>query len=184
MIEAPGPDRIVAEGVSIRYGDRVALQRTDLVIEAGTIHGIIGPAGGGKTSFLRTLNLMSVELDGAHADGSIRIGDDEILSDPQVRRDPATLSQLRRRVGRQSLRQITFLNQHDAACADGDAGQQQHQPAGQPALARASIRVVGDGLEVSEHGKTNFGPAARLQRRAGLTPCAGCGLAAASTLQW
>lgn len=69
--------------VSIRYGDRVALQRTDLVIEAGTIHGIIGPAGGGKTSFLRTLNLMSVELDGAHADGSIRIGDDEeILSDP------------------------------------------------------------------------------------------------------
>ncbi len=99
MIEAPGPDRIVAEGVSIRYGDRVALQRTDLVIEAGTIHGIIGPAGGGKTSFLRTLNLMSVELDGAHADGSIRIGDDEILSDPQVRRDPATLSQLRRRVG-------------------------------------------------------------------------------------
>ncbi len=99
MTDGSGPDRIVATGVSVRYGQRVALQRTDLVVEAGTIHGIIGPAGGGKTSFLRTLNLMSIELDGAHADGSIRIGTDEILADERVRRDPASLSQLRRRVG-------------------------------------------------------------------------------------
>jgi phosphate transport system ATP-binding protein len=96
---AAAHDRITATGVSIRYGDEVALQRTDLVIEAGAIHGIIGPAGSGKTSFLRTLNLMSVELDGARAEGSIRIGDDEILADARVLRDPATLSRLRRRVG-------------------------------------------------------------------------------------
>jgi phosphate transport system ATP-binding protein len=103
MTAIPGPtatpDGVVATGVEVRYGDRVALQRTDLVIEAGTVHGIIGPAGGGKTSLLRTLNLMSIELDGADADGSIRIGDDEILADPRVRRDPAMLSALRRRVG-------------------------------------------------------------------------------------
>jgi phosphate transport system ATP-binding protein len=96
---ASAPDRIAVTGLSVRYGERVALHPTDLVIEAGSIHGIIGPAGGGKTSFLRTLNLMSVELDGAVAEGSIRIGDDEILADAHVRHDPATLSQLRRRVG-------------------------------------------------------------------------------------
>jgi phosphate transport system ATP-binding protein len=99
MTVASAPDRIVAAGVTVRYGTQVALQKTDLVIEPGTIHGIIGPAGGGKTSFLRTLNLMSVELDGAHAEGSIRIGDDEILANDRVLRDPASLGQLRRRVG-------------------------------------------------------------------------------------
>lgn len=99
MTVVAGPDQIVATGVSVRYGGRVALQRTDLTVAAGTIHGIIGPAGSGKTSFLRTLNLMSVELDGAEADGSICIGADEILADARVRRDPASLSQLRRRVG-------------------------------------------------------------------------------------
>lgn len=93
------PDRIVASGVSVRYGTLEALRRTDLVIEAGSIHAIIGPAGSGKTSFLRTLNLMSIELDGAEAAGSRKIGDDEILADEQVRRDAALLSQLRRRVG-------------------------------------------------------------------------------------
>ena len=41
MTDGSGPDRIVATGVSVRYGQRVALQRTDLVVEAGTIHGII-----------------------------------------------------------------------------------------------------------------------------------------------
>jgi phosphate transport system ATP-binding protein len=99
MTVVSGPDPIVATGVSVRYGARVALRRTDLTVDAGTIHGIIGPAGSGKTSFLRTLNLMSVELDGAQAEGSIRIGADEILADARVRRDPASLSQLRRRVG-------------------------------------------------------------------------------------
>lgn len=93
------PNRIVAKGVSIRYLARLALERTDLEIPAGTIHGIIGPAGSGKTSFLRTLNLMSVELDGALAEGSLHIGDDEILADERVRHDPASLSALRRRVG-------------------------------------------------------------------------------------
>jgi len=99
MTTGAAPDTIVASGVTVRYGEVVALQRTDLVIEAGTIHGIIGPAGSGKTSFLRTLNLMSVELDGARAEGSIRLGNDEILADERVRHDPARLSHLRRRVG-------------------------------------------------------------------------------------
>ncbi len=92
-------DAIDASGVSIRYGTTVALQHTDLRIEAGTVHAIIGPAGSGKTSFLRTLNLMSVELDGAEVDGSLRIGGDEVLAGGTVLRDPAALARLRRRVG-------------------------------------------------------------------------------------
>ncbi|MCC6242953.1 MAG: phosphate ABC transporter ATP-binding protein [Gemmatimonadaceae bacterium] len=99
MIDRLGPDRVVASGVAVRYGSRVALHGTSLTIDAGTIHAIIGPAGSGKTSFLRTLNLMSIELDGATVEGSVHIGNDEVLADTRVRHDPALLSRLRRRVG-------------------------------------------------------------------------------------
>lgn len=99
MTEDALPDRVAASRVSVQYGERIALHPTSLTIEAGTIHGIIGPAGSGKTSFLRTLNLMSVELDGATVTGSVQIGSDEILDDVRVRSDPAALSALRRRIG-------------------------------------------------------------------------------------
>jgi len=99
QLPAAVADSVRATGLSIRYGTRVALQPTDLSIAAGTVHGIIGPAGSGKTSFLRTLNLMSVELDGAVADGSLLIGGAEVLAGGVVLRDPSALAQLRRRVG-------------------------------------------------------------------------------------
>jgi phosphate transport system ATP-binding protein len=96
---AGAPAGIEVDGLTVRYRTLVALQRTNLAIAPGTIHGIIGPAGSGKTSFLRTLNLLSVELDGATAEGSVRIGSEEVLVDHDVLRDSAALARLRRRVG-------------------------------------------------------------------------------------
>jgi phosphate transport system ATP-binding protein len=90
--------RIEITQLQITYGTRVALQPLTLSIAPGHIHGVIGPAGSGKTSFLRTLNLMSVELDGAITTGHVEIDETSVL-DGRVLRDPAALARLRRDVG-------------------------------------------------------------------------------------
>jgi phosphate transport system ATP-binding protein len=58
-------------GLSIRYGDKVALQGVDLDVRQHEIFGIIGPANAGKTSFLRALNRMDEFVLGMHVDGSV-----------------------------------------------------------------------------------------------------------------
>jgi phosphate transport system ATP-binding protein len=100
--EAPasgrGPAGLEAEHLRIRYGSQLALAPLTLAIAPGSIHGIIGPAGSGKTSFLRTINLMSVELDGATVDGVLRVDGHDVL-DGRVLRDATALARLRRDVG-------------------------------------------------------------------------------------
>ncbi|MDQ3128310.1 MAG: ATP-binding cassette domain-containing protein, partial [Chloroflexota bacterium] len=50
------PDLIVAmRGVSRRFEDRVVLSGVDLAVPRGTILGIIGPSGAGKTTAIRML---------------------------------------------------------------------------------------------------------------------------------
>jgi zinc transport system ATP-binding protein len=43
------------EGVSVRYGEVVALEGIDLAVEAGDFLGIIGPNGSGKTTLIRVM---------------------------------------------------------------------------------------------------------------------------------
>jgi zinc transport system ATP-binding protein len=43
------------EGVSVRYGEVVALEGVDLAVEAGDFLGVIGPNGSGKTTLLRVM---------------------------------------------------------------------------------------------------------------------------------
>jgi ABC-2 type transport system ATP-binding protein len=50
------PDAVVAVAdLTKRYGDQAALDRTNVVVPAGTIHGILGPNGAGKTTLLSVL---------------------------------------------------------------------------------------------------------------------------------
>lgn len=56
-VAAP-PALLTVRNLSIRYGDKVALQGVDLDVRPNEIFGIIGPANAGKTSFLRALNRM------------------------------------------------------------------------------------------------------------------------------
>ncbi len=93
---SPSTDAVMIDvrDVSIRYGDKVVLRPTTLQVFTGTIHGIIGPAGSGKTSLLRSLNKLSVELDGALVSGTIHVDGLDVLS---LRGDE--LAALRRRVG-------------------------------------------------------------------------------------
>lgn len=80
--------------VSIRYGARDALRPATLQVLTGTIHGIIGPAGSGKTSLLRSINKLSVERDGAVVSGEILVDRVDVLP---LRGE--ALAALRRKVG-------------------------------------------------------------------------------------
>jgi phosphate transport system ATP-binding protein len=93
---SPAPDTVMIDirNVSIRYGDREILRPTTLQVPAGSIHGIIGPAGSGKTSLLRTINKLSIERDLAVVSGTIVVDGIDVLP---LRGD--ALAALRRKVG-------------------------------------------------------------------------------------
>lgn len=87
------PVKLQVEHLSVSYAGRAALCDLTLAVEANSILAVIGPARSGKTSLLRTINLLSVELDGARVTGSVRVDALDVLS-PLVDR-----ASLRRRVG-------------------------------------------------------------------------------------
>lgn len=78
--------------LSIRYGSKTALEGVNLDIRKNEIFGIIGPAGSGKTSFLRVLNRMDENVTGMHWDG-------QVTYEGQDLRTWRNLFSLRRRVG-------------------------------------------------------------------------------------
>ncbi len=63
------------------YADRPALRDVSLDVHEGEILGIIGPAGGGKTTFLRSLNRMNDLVLNFRAEGSIKFGDVDLIHD-------------------------------------------------------------------------------------------------------
>jgi len=70
----PGDARpkVAVRNLTIRYGQKIALQDVSLDIRENEIFGIIGPANSGKTSFLRALNRMDLFTPGMRVDGTIR----------------------------------------------------------------------------------------------------------------
>jgi phosphate transport system ATP-binding protein len=85
--------KIAIENLGIRYGDAEVLRDLDLTIPRGNIFGLIGPAGSGKTSLLRTLNLLSVDVDRATVRGKVLLDGTDLL------RGDIERASLRRRVG-------------------------------------------------------------------------------------
>ena len=68
---AEAPPKVVVQNLTIRYGNHVALHGLDLSIRRNEILGIIGPAGSGKTSFLRALNRMDEFIPEMEVEGRI-----------------------------------------------------------------------------------------------------------------
>lgn len=72
--------RLIAENLSLGYGDRVIVDNLDLEVRTGVITTVIGPNGCGKSTLLRALGRLlkprsgSVLLDGK-AIGSMRTKD-------------------------------------------------------------------------------------------------------------
>jgi ABC-2 type transport system ATP-binding protein len=76
------PDAIRCSGVVKRYGEVVALNGLDLVVEPGTVVGYLGPNGAGKSTTIRIL------LDLARADSGevLVLGVDPRRGPPELRR--------------------------------------------------------------------------------------------------
>ena len=70
--------KLSVRDLSISYGDQPALSGVSLDVREHEIFGIIGPAGSGKTSFLRTLNRMEILQENMTVEGSIVFGGRDI----------------------------------------------------------------------------------------------------------
>jgi len=84
---------IRTEHLSLHYRDKPAFRNVTLAINTGCITALVGPSGCGKTSLLSCLNRLTDMIAGAHVEGGIEIGGENV-------RAPRTdLIGLRRRVG-------------------------------------------------------------------------------------
>jgi phosphate transport system ATP-binding protein len=84
--------KIAVRDLTVRYGDKTAIEGLSLEIAPNEILGIIGPAGSGKTSLLRVLNRTLQNTPGAKVSGQVRIDGDDVFRMRDV-------SRLRRRIG-------------------------------------------------------------------------------------
>ncbi|GAA3381618.1 ATP-binding cassette domain-containing protein [Cryptosporangium minutisporangium] len=57
---------VLADGLTKRFGDALALDGFDLTVPAGTVHGLLGPNGAGKTTVVRILTTL-LQADAGHA---------------------------------------------------------------------------------------------------------------------
>ena len=93
-LPADRPAKIVVSNLTLRYSDgRESLRDISLAIPANAITVLFGPAGGGKSTLLRTLNRLNDLTDVEHLSGQVLLDGVDILA-------PRTdVIALRRRVG-------------------------------------------------------------------------------------
>ena len=82
-----------AEGLTLRYGDKVAFRDVTLPVNKGCVTALVGPSGCGKTSFLSVLNRLTDLVPSARVEGRVMLGDADIHS------AATDVLSLRRRVG-------------------------------------------------------------------------------------
>ncbi|MBN2408446.1 MAG: phosphate ABC transporter ATP-binding protein [Candidatus Aminicenantes bacterium] len=82
-----------AENFRHFFGERQTLRRINLEIRRNEIFGIIGPAGSGKSTFLRALNRLNDLVPGSRTEGTLEVCGQDIYG-------PGTsVVELRRRLG-------------------------------------------------------------------------------------
>jgi phosphate transport system ATP-binding protein len=85
--------KLKLSGLAVSYRGAPVVRGLELAVPRGCIYALIGPAGSGKTSVLRTINLLSVDVDHASVEGRVLLDDTDVLGADVDR------AQLRRRVG-------------------------------------------------------------------------------------
>lgn len=87
------PPAVVIDGLTVQYGERVAIANASLRLAPGELLAIVGPSGCGKSSLLASVNRMTDLIDDCVVSGTILIDGADIHA-------PGTnVTQLRRRVG-------------------------------------------------------------------------------------
>jgi phosphate transport system ATP-binding protein len=91
----PDPDAIKMEAreLTVRYGQKAAIQSVSLPVLAREVTALIGPSGCGKSTFLRTLNRMNDLIEGVKVEGKVVLDGEDIYARGV---DPV---EVRRRVG-------------------------------------------------------------------------------------
>ncbi|MGD0676818.1 MAG: phosphate ABC transporter ATP-binding protein PstB [Polyangiaceae bacterium] len=82
-----------ARGLTVRYGDKVAIKDVSIDVHSNKVLALIGPSGCGKSTFLRSLNRMNDTVPGVSVTGQVEL-DREPIYGAEV--DPVLV---RRRVG-------------------------------------------------------------------------------------
>jgi ABC-2 type transport system ATP-binding protein len=73
---------VVAEGLGKRYGDQWALRDFDLAVPTGSVLGLLGHNGAGKTTAIRILTTLA-----APTEGSAKVAGHDVVTDPNGVRD-------------------------------------------------------------------------------------------------
>jgi phosphate transport system ATP-binding protein len=82
-----------ASGLTVRYGEKVAIKDVNIDVHTNQVLALIGPSGCGKSTFLRSLNRMNDTIPGIAVSGQVEL-DGERVYGAEV--DPVLV---RRRVG-------------------------------------------------------------------------------------
>ncbi len=74
-------EKIIVENLGLKYGDGTeSLFGVNLRIQANKITALIGPAGGGKSTFLRALNRLNDLANVAETSGKVLIDGVDVLA--------------------------------------------------------------------------------------------------------
>jgi L-cystine transport system ATP-binding protein len=76
------------------FGALTVLKGISATIEEGTVTALIGPSGGGKSTVLRSINLLEIPTS-----GELSIGEEALTFQPNVKVDNAAARKLRRQTG-------------------------------------------------------------------------------------
>jgi phosphate transport system ATP-binding protein len=88
----PGPIKIEVDHLSVSYKGHVAIHDLSLQIPTGGIFALIGPARGGKSTLLKSINRTLELTPGVKVGGTIRIDGEDVMAMRNV-------YDLRRRIG-------------------------------------------------------------------------------------
>src|SRR6201996_9210424 len=78
---------VVAEGLGKRYGEQWALRDFDLVVPTGSVLGLLGHNGAGKTTAIRILTTLA-----APTEGSAKVVGRDVVAEPAAVRDQIGLT--------------------------------------------------------------------------------------------
>ncbi|MDG5758890.1 ABC transporter ATP-binding protein [Natronococcus sp. A-GB1] len=79
--EPNGEPAIVANALTKRYGDTIAVDDLTLEVEPGSIYGFLGPNGAGKTTTIRLLTALTLPTSGSGTVAGVPISNREALVD-------------------------------------------------------------------------------------------------------